>query len=259
MLKTSTLRPGVMVSLKTSVRGNVTYTKRDLEVKNVPAGTEKVRWETTRLITDPKEHEEATKLRSKVRSLITGVCTASAFALLCPETEVQALEAAMKEARRLAQEFNDNAKLTRVGVYIMTGRIAPDDAEAVRAISAEMRELMEDMEEGVKNLDAKAIRAAANQAREVSAMLSPQASAAAKMAIEAARGAARKIVKAGEQAAHEVDLRAVRQISEARMAFLDLGEATAVEAPVESGRALDLGPGDVTVKEVKASAAALEL
>jgi hypothetical protein len=253
-MKSSTLRPGLLVSLKTSVRGNVSYVKKDIDTSKT-----KATWETTRTIADPEEHEAATKVRSQIRSKITGVCAASAFGLLCPETDADDLEHAITEARKLADDFNETAKLSRIYVYVITGRIAPDDQEAVRAINAEIRELLEDMEAGVKNLDAKAIRDAANRAREVGAMLSPVASATVKAAIEAARGAARKITAAGEQAAVEVDLKAVRQIVESRTAFLDLDEAQAVEAPQETGRALDLSPSDGEgTRDVKASAPVLE-
>jgi hypothetical protein len=73
-------------------------------------------------------------------------------------------------------------------------------------------------------------------------MLSPDAKARVQMAVEAARVAARKVVAAGEQAAAEIDYRAIRAVTEARTAFLDFDEAAPVKAPEIEQRALDLEP-----------------
>lgn len=239
--QTSTLRPGLLVGLKTSVSGNVHYAKRVVEADHVTGdGARKARWETERTITDPEEHERAGKVRNKARALIAGVCANSAFGLLCPETARENLGRAVAEARKLADDFNATAQLTRVTINVIAGRIAADDVEAVRAINSELRDLLESMEDGVRNLDAKAVRDAASRARSLGAMLSPNAQARVRTAIDAARAAATKIVKAGEQSAQEIDLQAVRTITEARTAFLDLDPEVELKAPTFEARALDL-------------------
>jgi hypothetical protein len=68
------------------------------------------------------------------------------------------LDAAIIEARGIADEFNSRASLSRVRIYVMCGRIAPDDVEAVKAINSEVRELLSEMTEGVKKFDVKRIR-----------------------------------------------------------------------------------------------------
>lgn len=242
-INTSTLRPGLLVSVKTSVTGNVQYNKQDIEPDHYTGtGERKARWETERVISDPVEHEAAIKVRSKALSLIRSACSPTAFGFLCPEAQADKLEAALAEARRLTDAFNATAKLSRISVYVMTGRIAPDDVEAVKAINSEIRELMQDMEQGLRNLDVRTVRDAAKKARNVGAMLSPAAASRVSEAIEAARTAARKIVKAGEQGAVEIDLVTIRQIEEARTAFLDLDEENEIAAPQVDGRALDLAP-----------------
>lgn len=242
-VQTSTLRPGLLVSLKTSVVGNVRYDKRVIESAHLVEGkAQKAKWETERLIADVDEHEAALTARSKARSLIGSVCAKSAFGLLCPEARAEDLDKMIAEARIVAEAFNASAKLTRVSVYVITGRIAPDDVEAVKAIKSEVRELLDDMKEGVENLDVKRIRDAADRARSVGTMLAPEVQARVSLAIDAARAAAKKIVKAGEQAAAEVDLYAVRTITESRTAFLDMDEAAEVKAPAAEGRAVDFEP-----------------
>jgi hypothetical protein len=259
MLK-STLRPGLLVSLKTSVRGNVSYQTRDLETEHVTAsGQKRARWETERVIMDPQEHVLATQVRSKVRTIITAVCSTSTFGLLCPEAAEEELDKAIAEAQQLASDFNARATLTRIGVYVIAGRIAPDDVEAVRAINSEVRELLADMEAGVRNLDAKAIRDAANKARGIGAMLQPEAAARIQMAISAARTAAREIVKAGETGAAEIDKRAIRAITESRTAFLDLDGDGDVATPETVGRAIDLVPEPERTREPAMAAPRLDL
>jgi hypothetical protein len=259
MLNAATLRPGLLVSLSTSVRGNVSYRTQTIEGEHRTVdGAQQARWETERTIADPAEHEAALKARARIRTIISAVCAKSAFGLLCPEADSAELEAAIREAREIAERFNAAAALTRVSVYVMCGRIAADDVEAVKAINAEIRDLMRDMAEGVNTLDVKRIRDAADRAKSVGAMVTQDAQVRIQIAIDAARSAAKAIVKAGEQAAQEVDTRAIRAIEEARTAFLDLDEARELQAPVAAqARAIDLVPElePVTVAPVAAQKA----
>ncbi len=242
-LLTSTLRPGLLVALKTSISGNVRYSTTVLEQAHfTDAGFEASRWETEKQVTDPIEHEASKKARTDARNLIGRICAQSSFGLLCPQSREPELDRAVTEARKIIDSFNQGARYTRVGFNILTGRIADDDVEAVRAINSEVRVLLDRMEDGVRNLDAAAIRKAAKATREIGAMLSSSAVERVSTAIAAARGAANAITKAGETAAGVVDREAIKLIAESRMAFLDLDEAREVAAPAAKGRALDLEP-----------------
>jgi transposase len=254
----ATLRPGLLVSLKTSVKGNVKYDKRDIANKSTADGKEIAEWETKRTIADPAEFKAAAEARSKAGSIIRSVCVGSNFGLLCPEKDKDELDKALKEARKVVDAFNATATITHVSVYAMIGRVASDDVEAVRSINSEISDLLGKMEAGLKNLDVKAIRQAASDAKEVGQMLTPEAAARVQIAIDTARSSARKIVKAGEQAAQEIDTRAIRKVTEARTAFLDLDEAGTVAAPKQEARALDFAP-EVEIKRTKAKARAVEL
>lgn len=238
----STIRPGLLVSLRTNLSGNVSYRAQEIEADHVDpeTGARRARWETERVIEDPAEHERAVKARGKARSLITTVCAQSAFGLLCPAADEDKLHAAIRDARTVTEEFNSTASLTNISVNVIVGRIAADDVEAVRAINSEIRELLAQMERGLRNVDATVIREAANKARALSTMLSPDAVKRAQVAIEAARIAARQIVKAGETAAIEVDAAAIETVRTSRLAFLDLEDAAEMQAPEARAAALDL-------------------
>lgn len=238
-MQTSTLRPGLLVSLKSSTRGNVSYEKTDLEYAN-EENTELKKWQTARTISDLDEFERAKKQLSLAYRAVRTVCTHSAFGLLCPESDRDELEAGIAEARRLVDEFNASAELTRIHVYVMVGRIAADDVEAVRAINSEVRDMMRDMETGLKNLDVKVVRDAATKAKQLGAMLTPQAQGRVQAAVELAREAAKKIVKAGDEATVAIDKKAIRKIAEQRVAFLDLDDATEIQTPKVRARAVDL-------------------
>lgn len=246
-MQISTLRPGLLVGLNTRVQGNVSYTTREIEADHIEDdGTRQATWETNRVIEHPREHEESVKVRSKARSLVTGVCTPSVFGLLCPEADREKLSAAIAEARQGVDEFNARAVVTQVSIYTVVGRIAADDAEAVRAINSELRYLMETMESGLKRLDVKVVREAADKAKAMAAMLSPEAAERAEMAIKTARSAARRIVKAGEVAATEIDETVLRTIRYARAAFLDFSdEQGEAQTPNITGRAIDLEPSPI--------------
>lgn len=219
----STLRPGLLVSLSIRITGNVSYSVRDLEKRHKEEdGTERARWETERIVENAAELRRAEKVRSEARKLISKVCARSSFGLLCPSSWEKELHANIAEARRLAAEFNGKARCTEMQVYAIVGRVAQDDVEAARAINAEVRTLMREMTEGIKGLNVKRVRDAASRARAVGSMLSEDASAKLKVAIEAARAGARKLVAAGEESARAIDKEAIKAITQARTAFLDL-------------------------------------
>lgn len=238
-LNTSTLRPGLLVSLKTSLRGNVKYDRVDLEDR-----PEISKWETTRVIADPDEYERGKKAQSRASSIIRRECSASAFGLLCTAERAWRLEDAIAEARAVVDQFNASAQHSHLAVYVIAGKIAATDEEAVRAINSEVRDLIDTMREGVANFDVKVIRDAANKARQLGQVLSPDAQVRIQFAIDAARGVAKDIVKAGEAAALEVDKTAIRRIAEQRTAFLDFSEAVEVSTPATQARAIDLNPED---------------
>jgi len=240
----STLRPGLLVSLKTSIKGNVSYFKTTIEGDHIKSdGSKEATWETTRKIVDPDEHERAQQARSKARHIVASVCSASEFGYLCPAEKKDKLDAAIAEARKVADEFNETATVSNVGIYIVCGRVEQSDVEAVRAINSEVRDLLDAMQDGLRNLDVKAVRAAAKKAKGLGQMLSDDASEKITTAIEAARKSAKAIVKAGEGAAVEIDNDTIKSIGQQRVAFLDLSDTVEVEAPVNTGtgRALDLG------------------
>lgn len=246
LVRSSTLRPGLLVNLSTRVQGNVSYDKIDIEPDHKDEdGARRARWETERTIKEPEEHQAAIQVRSKARSLIVSVCSNTGFGLLCPLTEAGKLDAAIEEADKLINEFNRRARITQVKVFVLCGRVEPNDAAAVRAIKGEIESLVEQMESGVRNLDVGAIRDAANKAREMGTMLSPEASEPVKAAIKAARAAARQITKAGEEGGVVVDQAILTELAQARTRFLDLDDTAAGEEFVEpeaQGRAVEFEP-----------------
>lgn len=256
----TTLRPGLLVNVKTSVRGNVSYRKFNEVGATAENGAIQTTWETERTVIDQKEQEAASKVRSSARSLIASVCANSAFGLLCPEANRADLDKAVAEARKLCDEFNRTSSVTFVKFFAIAGRIAPDDVEAVKAINSEVRDLLSDMRDGLNELDVKAVRAAADRAKQLGSMLSPDAQVRLQFAIDAVRDTAKRMVKAGETAATEIDAAVMNKLAEARTAFLDLDPAKDVIAPVDtSARAIDLTPHVEVAAPAEGKARELEL
>jgi hypothetical protein len=236
----TTLRPGLLVRLATSIKGNVSYAVTDLG-KETDGDTEKSRWQTDRTIADKAELERATKARSKARSIIAGVCSQSEFGLLCLQENKWQLDGALAAADEIARQFNKTSSLTVLRINALVGTIAPDDARAIRAINNELSELMANMQDGMARLDVEAIRDAANRARSVSGVLTDEAKGRVKEAIDIARKTAREIVKAAEIGAAEVDQAAINRLNAARTSFLDLDESAEPIGEVQhEGRTVDL-------------------
>jgi hypothetical protein len=238
----ATLRPGILVSLKTSIKGNTTYRTQDLGTETTADGSEVSRWDTERTVRDKDEQERAIKARSLARSAVQCACIPSDFGLLCLQSNADKLDAAVTRAREIASEFNKTATVTRLKVNIVRGIIASDDTEAVRAINEEMSDLMASMAEGLQNLDVAKVREAANKAKSVGGMLTDSAKERVQAAIDVARKAARQIVSAGETGAAEIDRAAIRKVMESRTAFLDLEDSSEMEAPTQTSRPVDFEP-----------------
>lgn len=258
MARSTKIRPGLLVALKSNVSGGVTYARSDLERKNGPDG-EMVTWETTRVITDPVEHDLAIKARGKALSEIRSVCSLTSFGPLCPIDREDDLDAAIVRARAIVAEFNANASYSKVDVYVLKGTIASTDEEAVRAIAAEVTSLISEMNAGIDRLDVKAIREAAEKARQVQAMLGDEEQVVIQAAIAQARKAARDITRRVEKKG-EVLTAVLRDISrgdieKARMAFLDLSpecEEAEASPTVQVQRFADLDVGAPDAPETSA-------
>lgn len=238
-----TLIPGLLVSLKTTIAGNIQYKTRDLlPSEQAPEMGTVAEWQTTRVIADAAEYEAAKKARSKARSVVVGACISSSFGLLCPERNEGALIDAVNQAYKIRDEFNATSRLTKISVGVIKGKIASDDEQALRAINGEVAELIEQMQAGAANLDPTAIRDAANKLKDVGAMLSPAVKERVDAAIDIARKDARRLVKAGETAASVVDQSVVAALAHSRTAFLDMDEQDDIAAPEQSAAAVDFDP-----------------
>lgn len=231
MTQTSILKPGLLVSLKTTIEGGVHYKRVDLAVEGdeKSEGGDLSKWETTRLIEDAQEHTLGVQVRGLAGSLVRKVCSLTSFGLICVESKEAELDAAILEARKRTDEFNSQAKHSRVSLYILKGRIAATDEEAAMAIASEIKVLLGEMESGIRSLDVKAVREAATRAKQTGQILNDDRAQIVSSAVKAARKAAREIVKrvekGGESAAAVLATIAMQPIEAARFAFLDLDEA----------------------------------
>lgn len=266
-ISSSIIRPGLLVSLKTNVRGGVRYEKVTLDPDHaVDERARMARWETTRRITDAEEYKAATTVRNKARWLVTAACCQSSFGLLCPQSKEDKLAEAVAEAQDLADKHNKTANHTRVEVYVITGRVADSDEQAARAIGSEVRDMIAAMEAGVRNASPDAIRDAATKARGMAAMLSPDVQSKVSAAISEVRTIARDIVrrveKSGESAASIVSGLKLERLNEARFAVLDLDaqESAANELTIPvAGRSLELDAGDDTPAPSRAAGRSIDL
>jgi hypothetical protein len=240
------LRPGLLVNMSSALKGNTSYRVNQLGEIVSEDGSVITEWETERVTRDPAEHAEAIKTRTKIRGLILRVCVTTAFSnvLLCPNSKEDELREAIREGERLRDEFNSQANVTRISFHVYVGRIAQDDELAIKSITSEIRQLMDEMQQGLVSLNVDAVRDAANKAQAMSEMLSSEARMNMQVAIDAARASAtatKKLAKAGETAAIEIDKMAIKRIDKARTAFLDFeSEDGGVAKPKMEGRALDL-------------------
>jgi hypothetical protein len=228
-MRVSTIMPGIMVALTIRTRGNVNYSKVDLENNRTEAGEARARWETTRTIADPAEFEKAQKTRSAARALISAKCSRTTFGLIALKSREAELEETVGAALALIRDFNEEARMTRLELSVMYGQIAADDEKAIKAMNSEMRDIIDDMEAAVRNIDAEAIRKAAIAAKSAAKMLNPEVAARVQSAIAVGREFATRISAAANVAAVTVDTIALEALSTARASFLDLSDTEEVK------------------------------
>lgn len=245
-MATTVIKPGILVALRSSVVGGVTYSRADLgleeeeatAVAQLSAEASVEKWETTKIVTDPQEFKRAGDVRSKAAAEVRKVCIQTSFGLLAPADREAELDAAAQKARELIGEFNASSQHSKVSIYLLKGRIASTDEEAVRAIGAEVSALVVEMNQGIDRLDPEAIRKAASAAAQLGAVLDARQQQVVSAAVEAARKAARTITKRVEKEgeAGSVVLASLQRdaLETARITFLDLEEV----APANDGEAL---------------------
>lgn len=219
------IKPGILVSMKTSVGGGIVYERTDLSDEKVGT-SETTRWETVKIVNDVEDFNRAGVVRGEASAMIRKVCIKSAFGLICLSTNEAELQKAIAEAMQMCNNYNrSGVNKSFVRINVLQGRIADNDAEASRGIAQEMMDIIDQMKQGIVNFDVRSIRDAAGKAREVSKILEGQEAEVVANAVAAARKAARMIAKRVEKGGEEAlvvfrDLQ-LGPIDIARFAFMD--------------------------------------
>jgi hypothetical protein len=224
---TMTLKPGLLVSLKTTKRGGTEYDRVDLSGKKDGQATIE-EWKTTKRVADAKEDDRATKLRSKLAGLVRKVCAPSAFGLICPVSKEKELDEAIADAKAGAAKFNMEAKTVQIGIYALKGRIAETDQEAARAIKDELKDMLAEMQRAITGGAVDDAREAASKLLKMGMVLDETTQGKVKRAVEEVREIAKQTIKrvaeGGVTTAQAVAGIKFTATEEARFAFLDEGE-----------------------------------
>jgi len=223
---TTTIKPGYLVSIKTTCHGGVQYNRIDMGTEHEDGGRETSEWQTTRVIEDKAEHERSVQVRAKCSNMLRLACISTPFGSICPEDKIDGFMVIYEDAKRMVREFNDSAQSIRITVNMMRGKIASDDQEAVKSMVSEMRTLAQTMQSAVSKGDVKVIREAADMAKRMGAMLGEEVEGRVSEAVQAARKVAREIVKRVEKKGEKLEAVITEQntqpIDQMRVAFLDL-------------------------------------
>ena len=236
MVNIAKIKPGLLVSVKTRQHGGVSYTKRDIEAPRVTeSGAQVSRWETDKFVYDPDETERAQQVANRARYLVTRHCVKTEMQqLLCPNDRRQELRDAVAEARALVAEFNQTASFTEIQIDVWVGEIVDNGVDAAQQIFASQQAFLNEMIDGLKEMDPKKVRAAINKSRDLGQMMSGQANEMLIEATRVAETARQRIVAAGEKAIVAIDLEAISKIGSVRNSFLDFDYASgAVETQAQ--------------------------
>ena len=122
MTEIRTLRPGLLVSMSTQIKGGVQYDKFDLETPHIDTdGVQRARWETRRIITDPA----GIGIDLEAVADATDTFTGAEIAALVPD----ALFAAFNED---AREISTDDLLRAAKTVVPLARTADDKIKRLR-------------------------------------------------------------------------------------------------------------------------------
>ena len=220
-----TIKPGYLVSVKTSRQGGVKYLHADKSKQFDSDRREIARWETTRVIDDVSEFDRAANEQLGANYLIAKCCIRTPFGYVCPEENIVKLNEAIEAAHQKIDAFNKSATHTTLYVRVLKGKIAANDTEAFKAITGEIRELATKISAAITTADIKQIREAASMAKSMGKMLDVKLQSDVNVVVKAARAAARlvtKLEKKGEKIEAVLFEEFKSPIDKLSKAFLDL-------------------------------------
>ena len=250
--ETALLKPGRMVSLRSTVRGGVEYDREDLptacdcaladgpraEVRgpdhatSCPMGEgEAVKaWKTVRRIKDPVEWKRAKAVRGRAVAKVWHACVFTEFGLVLPDDRRAKFEEILTEQRQLVHEHNKTTQHTHVTLRVLRSRLERDE-ETETSLAAEVDEVVEDMEACAAASDVDGARKTALKAQKLTAIFSSDVAARVMEKVKAARDAATAAAKAARDAAKpKVDDEEEEAAKEAKAVKKAAKEAKAAEA-----------------------------
>lgn len=267
-MKTQLLRPGFMVALHSICKGGVQY-------ESLPHDAEVVgdrltqRLESLKTVEDIREHEEAVRIRGLAAYQIRKFCGKTPFGLMCSEDNEAELDAGVVVAKGMTETFNATSSFTKISLYVLKGRISTTDEQSVKAIAGEMRSLLNEVEEAIRDLDPVKIREALTKVDQVNQLLVVEEQERVSVALEMARKAAREIKKTiSKQGAEYIDVAVdyrlqLAALQEAGKGFLDYEDPVVIapenEAPAVQAGELDLSTGGGVEETVYVSPAPPQL
>ena len=261
-MSTYTLRPGYLVSLTTHHEGGRLYETLDEKVSIEEGTTAEVTNKNVKLtIFNPEEYKSAQKELGKAAEKIRSLCPRSSHWLICPADKEPELRAAIDDAHGVCAAFNATSDHSQVELYVITAKMAGSDEEATRAIAADMRDLIVEMQRGIKGADPEAIREAARKAQSYGQILDEATSKKLGDAVKEARYAATLIKKLEGDAVNAAAVIAqinTSALETARYCFLDLEEGERVEVEQAAGPSVDLESAQDAVRKAEAELAAIE-
>ncbi len=262
-MRTTILRPGLLVHINSHVEAGVTYTRTPVEPSPEIVAAAEARnetatvteWITTKIVPDREERDRAEKARTRACKEIYDLCARSRYAYICPLEREADLAVAEERARQIVDAHNASSMgLTRIDFYPSAWVLADKNEATIRKIGQEMIGLLSDMSRGIDEANPELIRQALTAANDMSSMLGEEQVKAVSDAVEQARKAARDITrrvgKKGEDVALVVKEVQRSAIEKARFAFLDLddaaGETTEPSPDVQRFADLDVTEPAVT-------------
>ena len=206
--KIMALPPSVLVCGEISTPGAVRYYK--LGEDTVPSEDGRgvkisKRTKTSRkVVVDPDERDNCTKLAGQMRTAFKRVCVSTPFGYICHEEKEGKLTEVIQKIKDDARKWNNTASFHFIKVSLMMARIETQSEQVAKDMVWEARSLLQELDEALKSASVAGIRNVANKIKNVVPLYTVEDGKGLNEAVVAARNYATELKAASAEKADEI-------------------------------------------------------
>lgn len=154
--KIEKIKPGILVGEYCSLKGGITYIRKyndtSLEGERLTR-----KYDAEVVIQNVKERKEGERLRANARYRLRTLCADTPVGLICALENSEKLKLLIKDIREKINSFNSEATTCRILARYAFYHVKDDNAGAIAAISNQLVDIANSVQEAIKDSEMKVI------------------------------------------------------------------------------------------------------